>query len=126
VGSSSEGLDPTLDEGSNKLEARKLLLRSGSKLFDFLHQRLCDLHLLVRKIMLPGYPGSKDDGVLEFLKPEGFAIGELVLGVESFRPPAGVVFRRLEGEVRDIRVHLAAEAASLELQRAPNDEDSAP
>jgi hypothetical protein len=26
VGSSSEGLDPTLDEGSDKLDARKLLL----------------------------------------------------------------------------------------------------
>jgi hypothetical protein len=126
VGSSSEGLDSTLDEGSNKLEARKLLLQSGSKLFDFLHQWLRDLHLLVRKIMLLGYTGSKDGGVLEFLKPEGFAVGELVLGVEPFRPPAGVVLGHLEGEVRDIRAHLAAEAASLELQRAPDDKDSAP
>jgi hypothetical protein len=32
----------------------------------------------------------------------------------------------LEGEVGDIRVHLTAKAAGLELQRAPNDEDSAP
>jgi hypothetical protein len=108
------------------LEARKLLLWSGSKLFDFLHQRLRDLHLLVRKIMLPGYTGSKKGGVLELLKPEGFAIGELVLGVEPFRPPAGVVLGCLEEEVRDIRAHLAAEAASLELQRVPGDEDSAP
>jgi hypothetical protein len=76
--------------------------------------------------MLPGHTGSKDGGGLEFLKPEGFTVGELVLGVEPFRPPAGVVFGRLEGEVRDIRAHLTAEAASLELQRAPDDEDSAP
>jgi hypothetical protein len=126
VGSSSEGLDPTLDEGSDKLEARKLLLRSGSKLLDFLHQRLRDLHLLIRKIMPPGYTGAKDGGVLEFLKPEGFAVGELFLGVEPFHPPSRVVFGHLEGEVRDIRAHLAAEAASLELQRAPDDKDSAP
>jgi hypothetical protein len=32
----------------------------------------------------------------------------------------------LEGEVRDIRAHLVAEAASLELQWAPDDEDSVP
>jgi hypothetical protein len=93
---------------------------------DLLHQQLRDLHLLIRKIVLPGHTGSKDGGGLEFLKPEGFAIGELVLGVESFCPPAGVVFGRLEGEVRDIRAHLIAEAASLELQRTPDDEDSAP
>jgi hypothetical protein len=115
VGSSSEGLDSTLDEGSNKLEAQKLLLRSGLKLFNFLHQRLRDLHLLIRKIMLPGYTGSKDGGVLEFLKPEGFTIEELVLSVELFCPPAGVVLGHMEGEVRDIRAYLAAEAASLEL-----------
>jgi hypothetical protein len=126
VGSSSEGLDLTFDEGSDKLDARKLLLWSGSKLLDFLHQRLRDLHLLVRKIVLLGYTGSKDGGVLEFLKPEGFTVGELVLGVEPFHPLAGVVLGRLEGKVRDIRAHLAAEAASLELQRAPDDEDSAP
>jgi hypothetical protein len=76
--------------------------------------------------MLPGYTGSKDGGVLEFLKPKGFAVGELVLGVEPFCPLARVVLGHLEGEVRDIWTHLAAEAASLELQRAPDDEDSAP
>jgi hypothetical protein len=32
----------------------------------------------------------------------------------------------LEGEVGDIRAHLTAEAAGLELQRAPNNENSAP
>jgi hypothetical protein len=57
----------------------------------------------------------KDGGGLEFLKPEGFAAGELVLGVEPFRPPARIVFGRLEVEVGDIRTHLTAEAASLEL-----------
>jgi hypothetical protein len=93
---------------------------------DLLHQRLRDLHLLIGKIMPPGHTGSKNGGGLEFLKPEGFAVGELVLGVEPFHPPALVVFGRLEGEIRDIRKHLIAEAASLELQRAPNDEDSAP
>jgi hypothetical protein len=35
VGSSSERLDPALDEGSDELNARKLFLRSGSKLLDF-------------------------------------------------------------------------------------------
>jgi hypothetical protein len=90
VGSSSEGLDPTLDEGSDKLDTGKLLLQSGSKLLDLLHQRLRDLHLLIGKIVLPGHTGSKDGGGLEFLKAEGFTIGELVLGVEPFRPPAGV------------------------------------
>jgi hypothetical protein len=108
------------------LEARKLLLWGGSKLLSFLHQRLRDLHLLVRKIMFPGYTGPKDGSVLELLKPEAFAVGEFVLGIEPLRPPAGVVLGRLEGEVRDIRAHLAAEAARLELQGAPDDEDSAP
>jgi hypothetical protein len=126
VGSGSEGLDLTLDEGSDKLDAQKLLLRSGPKLLDLLHQQLCDLHLLIEKIMPPGHTGSKNGDGLEFLKPEGFAVGELVLGVEPFRPLAGVVFGRLEGEIRDIRTNLTAEAASLELQRAPDDEDSAP
>jgi hypothetical protein len=115
-----------LDEGSDKLDARKLFLRSGSKLLDLLHQRLRDLHLLIRKIMPLGHTGSKDGGGLEFFKPEGFAVGKLILGIEPFRPPAGIVFGHLEGEVRDIRMHLTVEAASLELQRTPDDEDSAP
>jgi hypothetical protein len=93
---------------------------------DLLHQWLRDLHLLIRKIMPPGHTGSKDGGGLEFFKPEGFAVGKLILGVEPFCPPTGVVFGCLEGEVRDIWMHLTAEAASLELQRAPDDEDSAP
>jgi hypothetical protein len=79
MGSSSEGLDPTLDEGSDKLEAQKLLLWGGSKLLDFLHQRLRDLHLLVRKIMFPGYTGPKVDNGLEFLKPKVSPLEDLSL-----------------------------------------------
>jgi hypothetical protein len=93
---------------------------------DLLHQRLCNLHLLIRKIMLPRHAGSKDDGGLEFLKPEVFAGGGLVLGIEPFRPPAGIVFERLKVEVGDILAHLTAEATGLEWQRVPDDEDSAP
>jgi hypothetical protein len=126
VGSSSEGLDPAFDEGSDKLKSQKFLLWSRSKLLDFLHQRLRDLHLFIQKIMPPGYAMAKYGGVLKFFEPEVFAVGELVLGVELLRPPARVVFGHLEGEVRDVQANLAAEAASLVLQRAPNDEDSAP
>jgi hypothetical protein len=89
VGSSSEGLDSTLNEGPNKLEARKLLLRSGSKLLDFLHQQFRNLHLLLQKIMPPGHLGLKYGGGLELLKPESFAVGGVVLGVEPLCPPAG-------------------------------------
>jgi hypothetical protein len=52
--------------------------------------------------------------------------GGFVPGIEPLRPLAGIVFRRLEIEVLDILAHLAAEAASLVVQRAPNDENSAP
>jgi hypothetical protein len=99
VGSSSERLDPALDKGPDELNARKLFLRSGSKLLDFLHQWLRDLHLLIRNLMPPRHPGSKDGGGLKLLKPEVFATGELVLGVEPFRPPTGIVFGHLEVEV---------------------------
>jgi hypothetical protein len=126
MGSSGEGLDPTLDEGSDKLEARKLLLWGGSKLLDFLHQRLRDLHLLIRKIMFPGYTGPKVDSGLEFLKPKGLVAGGLVLGIKPFRPPARVVFGHLKVKVGDIRMHLAAKTANLEWQRVPDDKDSTP
>jgi hypothetical protein len=119
-------LDSTLDEGPNKLEARKLLLRSGSKLLDFFHQWLRDPHLLLRKIMPPGHSGSKYGGVLELLEPESFAVGGLVLGIEPFCPPAGIVFGCLKGEVGNIWAHMAVEAASLEWQRALNNENPAP
>jgi hypothetical protein len=99
VGSGSERLNPALDEGPDELNARKLFLWSGSKLLDFYHQWLRDLHLLIRKLMPPRHPGLKDGGGLKLLKPEVFATGELVLGVEPFRPLAGIVFGRLEVEV---------------------------
>jgi hypothetical protein len=76
--------------------------------------------------MLSRHAGSKDGGGLEFLKPEVFAAGELVLGVEPFRPPARIVFGHLEVEVGNTRAHLTAKATSLELQRAPDDEDLVP
>jgi hypothetical protein len=109
-------LDPVLDEGLDKLKSRKFLLWSRSKFLDLLHQWLRDLHLFIRKIMPPGYARVKYGGVLKFFEPEVFAVGELVLGIEPLRPLAGVVFGHLEGEVRDVRANLAAEAASLVLQ----------
>jgi hypothetical protein len=66
VGSSSEGLDSTLDESSDKLHAQKLFLWSSSELLDLLHQRLRNLHLLIRKIMPPRHARSKDASGLEF------------------------------------------------------------
>jgi hypothetical protein len=62
---------------------------------------------------------------LKFFKPKILANGRLVLGVEPLRPPTGVVLRGLEVEVGDVRANLTAKATSLELQRAPDDEDSA-
>jgi hypothetical protein len=53
VGPSSERLNPTLYESVNKMDARKFLLGRGSKLLDFLHQRLCYLHLLFRELVSP-------------------------------------------------------------------------
>jgi hypothetical protein len=76
--------------------------------------------------MFLGYTGPKVDSGLEFLKPEGLAAGGLVLGIKPFCPPAGVVFGRLKVKVGDIRTHLAAKAAGLEWQRAPDDKDSTP
>jgi hypothetical protein len=126
VGSSSERLDPTLDEGPNKLNAQKLFIQSGTELLDFLHQWLRDLHLLFRKFVSPRHSWSKGGGGSKLLEPEAFASGELVLGIEPFRPPAGVVLGRLEVEVGHVRTHLAADAAGLVLQWVPDDEDSAP
>jgi hypothetical protein len=54
------------------------------------------------------------------------ADGGLVLGVEPLRPPAGIVFQRSKVEVLDVRAHLAAEAAGLVMERAPNDENLPP
>jgi hypothetical protein len=55
------------------------------------------------------------------LASEGF-----ILGIEPLRPLAGIVFWHLEIEVLDILAHLAAEAASLVVLRASDDENSTP
>jgi hypothetical protein len=51
---------------------------------------------------------------------------EFVLGIKPFRPPARIVFRRLEVEIIDILAHLAAEAASLVMLWAPDDKNPTP
>jgi hypothetical protein len=126
VGSSSERLDSTLNEGPDELDARKLFLWSSSELLDLLHQWLRDLHLLIRKIVLPRHARAEDSSGLKFLEPEIFAVEGFVLGIVPLRPSAGIVFGRLKVEVFDVRAHLAAETAGLEWQRAPNNENSAP
>jgi hypothetical protein len=96
----------------------------GSKLLDLLHQRLHNLHLFLEQLVRPRRPGPKDGGGPKLFKPEVLAGGGLVPGIEPLRPPAGIVFRCLEIEVLDILAYLAAEATSLVVQRAPNDENS--
>jgi hypothetical protein len=76
--------------------------------------------------MFLGYAGSKVDSGLEFLKPKGLAAGGFVLVIIPFCPPAGVVFRHLKVKVGNIRMHLTAKAAGLELQRAPDGKDLTP
>jgi hypothetical protein len=61
---------------------------------------------------------------LKLLKAELLACEEFVLGIEPFRPPARVVLQCLEIEIFDVWMHLAAEAASLVVRRAPDGEDS--
>jgi hypothetical protein len=112
VVSSSERLDSTLDGGSDELDARKLFLRSSSELLDLPHQRLRNLHLLVRKVMPRRHARSKNAGGLKFLESEVFVVGGFVLGVVPLRPPAGIVFGRLEVEVLDVRAHLNANRRS--------------
>jgi hypothetical protein len=90
VGPSSERLDPTLSESANELDARKLFLGRGSKLLDLLHQRFCDLHFLVSKLVPPRHPRSKNCGGSKFLKSEVLASGGLILGIKPFRPPTGL------------------------------------
>jgi hypothetical protein len=76
--------------------------------------------------MPPRHPRSKNGGGPKFLEPEVFAGRGLVLGVEPFRPPAGIVFGRLEVEIWNVRAHLATEAASLVAQWVPDGENPAP
>jgi hypothetical protein len=126
VGLGGKWLDPTLDEGADKLEARYLFLRCSPKLLDLFHQRLRDLHLLVGQLMHPQRPGPKDASGAKFLKPEFWTGGGLVLGIEPLCPPAGIVFRRSKAEVFNVLAHLAAEATGLVMERAPDDENSSP
>jgi hypothetical protein len=126
VGSSSERLDSTLDEGSDELNSRKLLLRSSSELLDLLHQRFRNLQLLVGKVVPLGHARSKNAGRPKFFESELFGVGGFVLGVIPLCPPPGIVFGRLEVEVLDVWAHLNAEAAGLVWQRVSNGENSTP
>jgi hypothetical protein len=126
VGSSSERLDSTLDEGLDELDSRKLFLWSSSELLDLLHQWLRNLHLLVGKVVPPRHARSKNAGGLKFFESEIFAVGGFILGVVPLCSPPGIVFRHLEVEVFDVRAHLNAKTAGLEWQRVPNNEDSVP
>jgi hypothetical protein len=67
--------------------------------------------------------GPKDGGGPKLFKPKVLAGGGLVPGIEPLRPPARIVFRRFEIEVLNTLAYLAAEAASLVVQRAPNGEN---
>jgi hypothetical protein len=49
-----------------------------------------------------------------------------ILGIEPLRPPARIALQHLKIEVLDVLAHLAAEAASLVVLRAPDDENSMP
>jgi hypothetical protein len=50
----------------------------------------------------------------------------LGLGIEPLRPPARIIFGRLEIEIVDILAHLATEATSLVMLWAPNDKNPMP
>jgi hypothetical protein len=49
-----------------------------------------------------------------------------VPGIKPHCPPPRIVFRSLEVEIVDVLVHPAAGTASLVVQGAPDDENSAP
>jgi hypothetical protein len=74
----------------------------------------------------PRRPGPNDGGGPKLFKTEVLAGGGFVPSIEPLRPPTGIVFRRLEIEVLDILAHLAAEAASMVVQRAPDDKNLTP
>jgi hypothetical protein len=76
--------------------------------------------------MPPRHARSKNAGGLKFLESEVFVVRGFVLGVVPLRPPAGIVFGRLEVEVLDVRAHLNAKTAGLKWQRAPNNENLVP
>jgi hypothetical protein len=52
--------------------------------------------------------------------------GGLVLSIEPFCPPAGIVLRHSKIEVLDIRAHPTARTAGLIMERMPDDEISPP
>jgi hypothetical protein len=126
VGSSSERLDSMLDEGPDELDAQKLFLRSSLELLDLLHQWLYNIHLLIRKIVLPRHARSEGASGLKFLESKIFIVGGFVLGIVPLCPPARIVFGHLEVEVFNIWAHLAAGTAGLEWQRTPNNENLVP
>jgi hypothetical protein len=126
VGPSGERLDSALNEGTDQLEARHLFLRCGSKLPNLLHQGLRGRHLFFSQFVRPRRSKPKDVGRTELVEPEFLTDGGLVLGVEPFRPPAGIVLGHSKIEVLNIRAHLTAKTTGLIMERAPDDENSPP
>jgi hypothetical protein len=74
----------------------------------------------------PRRPRPNDGGGLKFFKTKILASGGLVPGIKPLHPPPEIVFQSLEVEIVDVLAHLAAETASLVVQGAPDDENSAP
>jgi hypothetical protein len=74
----------------------------------------------------PRHPRPKDVGRTELVESEFLTGGGLVLGIEPFRPPAGIILRRPKIELLDIRAHLTARTTGLIMERAPDDENSPP
>jgi hypothetical protein len=76
--------------------------------------------------MPPRHPGTNGGGRSKFIKTEALASEEFVLGIKPFRPLVRIVFGHLEVEIIDVLAHLAAEAASLVMLWAPDDENPTP
>jgi hypothetical protein len=55
----------------------------------------------------PRHPGTNGGGRSKFIKTEALTGEKFVLGVKPLRPPARIVFRRLEVEIIDVLAHLA-------------------
>jgi hypothetical protein len=115
-----------LDEGTNQLETKHLFLGCGSELPNLLHQGVCGHHFFFGQFVRPRRPRPKDVGRTELVEPEFLTDGGLVLGIEPFRPPAGVVLRCPKIEVLDFRAYLIAKIAGLIMKRAPDDKNSPP
>jgi hypothetical protein len=108
-----KGLDSALDESSGQLKTGDLLSRSGPQLNDFLHQWLNDRHFLFRQVVPPGHSASKIADGTEFFEPESLPDRGLILGIEPFRLPKGIVFGRPQVKVVNLRPHNAVEVARL-------------